>query len=115
MSNYKAIEILNPYMDTISLLKERMGYIDKLRCCIDCKKYNKEEQVCKISNMGDIPVKPTATCSYYQRADHIPPSIGDLIYQYKIKGMENWTTIEKSWYENLHDATNIDKQILTQE
>jgi hypothetical protein len=113
--NLSAIENLNPMMDTVSLLKERMGYTDKLRCCIECKNYKNDEQVCKVSNMGNIPVKPTGTCNYYKRAEHIEPSEGDLIYQYRVNGGNGkWITVEKQWYDNIAGAINVERQIITQ-
>ena len=113
--NISAIENLNSMMDTVALLKERMGYTDKLKCCIDCKSYRKDEQVCKVSNMGDIPVKPVGTCNYYQRADHVAPTAGDLIYQYRVKGDDRkWITVEKQWYDNIASASNVERQIITQ-
>lgn len=112
--NLTAIQNLNSIgMDTIGLLKERMGYTDKLRCCNECSHYRPEEKVCKISNMGDIPVKPYATCEYYKRAPHIKPHASEAIYQYKVEGVDSdWITVEKQWYDNIKSASNVSVQIV---
>jgi hypothetical protein len=109
-----AIENLdNIGMDTISLLKERMGYTDKLRCCNECKNYEPENEICKISNMGDIPVKPYATCEYYKRAAHVKPHASEAIYQYKVNDEDSdWITVEKQWYDNIKNAPNVVVQII---
>jgi len=110
--NLSAIENLDSAgMDTISLLKERMGYTDKLRCCNECKKYDPDNSVCKISSMGDIPVKPYATCEYYKRAPHIKPHSSEAIYQYRIIGNTEWITVEKCWYDNIGNTGNVERQI----
>jgi hypothetical protein len=110
-----AIENLNPMMDTVALLKQRMGYTDKLRCCIECRYYAPEDQVCKKSNMGDIPVKPVGTCEYYKKADHVKADPSEYIYQYRIEGEKDWITVEKPWYDNIANASNVERQIITHE
>ncbi len=100
-------------MDTVSLIKERMGYVESVKNCHECAYFVQSENICNISNMANIPVKPGGTCAYHVRNKKLPPDPNEIIYQYKILGDVNneWIDCNKEWYDGADSVPNIKVQI----
>lgn len=107
LENCNSIDPAN--MDVVSLIKERMGYIDGINVCERCKHFNGKDS-CDISNMAVIPVVASGTCSYFKRDKGAPRHPDEIIYEWQQVDSDDsgtWHEISKEYYDGLSIAENV--------